>query len=79
MECTLIEFGHFWWKISRKAGYKGVPESAHLYFLPTFYHICQIQATYPVVTVQPCIFLPAYRGQEACGVCLMKISGKKRL
>ena len=27
----------------------------------------------PIVTVQPCIFLPACSGQEALGVCLMKI------
>ena len=31
------------------------------------------------VTVQPCIFLPAYRGQEACGIRLMKILSKKHL
>ena len=33
----------------------------------------------PVVAVQPCIFLPAYRGQEACDVRLMKTPGKKCL
>jgi hypothetical protein len=31
------------------------------------------------VTVQPCIFLPAIRGQEAWGVRLMKIQSKKFL
>ena len=32
-----------------------------------------------IVTVQPCILLPACHGQEAYGIRLMKISGKKRL
>ena len=32
-----------------------------------------------IVTVQPCIFLPAYSGQEALGVCLMWIWSEKFL
>ncbi len=32
-----------------------------------------------IVTVQPCIFLPAFSGQEARGVRLMKILDKKHL
>ncbi len=31
------------------------------------------------VTVQPCIFVPAYRGQEARCIHLMKIPDKKTL
>ena len=31
------------------------------------------------VTVQPCIFLPDYGGQEASGVCPMKIQTGKLL
>ena len=34
---------------------------------------------YKIVTVQPCIFLPAYRGQEAQGVRPMKIQSEKCL
>ena len=40
---------------------------------PLEYARLYLDGNLQMVTVQPCIFLPAYSGQEALGVCLMKI------